>query len=354
MKKLSRKRKQWLDRHSKLPRPIPGMATRRQVGSARPELSQSTKAMQRAKHRLARDRYEPMDVPQNFSICSNPEETLDFFSHILQSVHDGKPIHLEMRHIQDLSIDAVMYLLAVIKRIKMSPVRWTVRGTVPLHLECNHLLQECGFFNYVHRNRNVTDLSHDSEVVTIVTGNIVDPLVAKRLCAFAIKKLDLHYLKTRKLYDMIIELMSNTKQHAYRKASREPMPDWYVFATLTRDKKAVQFIFLDTGDGIPSTIKRKGWETVRDTFGTVFGSTSHAAYIKSALEGQFRTRTGEPHRGKGLPKLQSFSQEGYIQNLTVVSNHGFVGGNLEKELQTGLTGTLFSWALTRGTQDANN
>jgi hypothetical protein len=144
---------------------------------------------------------------------------------------------------------------------------------------------------------------------------------------------------------MIIELMTNTKQHAYNDTKRKfTTTDWYVFARHDIESNSVRFIFLDTGEGIPSTVKK----TFRETLPII--GKSETSYIQSALEGELlRTRTGKTYRGKGLPKIYSFYKEGIIKDLTIISNYGYFGSKRSNDINQKLNGTLFYWELSKGT-----
>jgi len=46
--------------------------------------------------------------------------------------------------------------------------------------------------------------------------------------------------------------------------------------------------------------------------------------IRSALKGEFRTRTKEVFRGRGLPLIKQVSDNNIIDELKIVSNYGYV------------------------------
>ena len=118
----------------------------------------------------------------------------------------------------------------------------------------------------------------------------------------------------RFLYVMMIELMSNTKKHAYDVYETILDPHWYCFAEFDKDD-TIAFTFMDTGEGIPSTVQKNFPEKI-----DLLGIKSDDKYVISALDGDFRTATKESFRGKGLPKLRSFCSEGKIHNMRIVTN----------------------------------
>jgi len=306
------------------------------------EYYQSEKAKKRYQRKLSQNSFQTLEAPENFSVFANPEQSLSFFSDIETRVEFGSPVYFDMKNIEKLSIDAIMYFLALLKKIKSSKVAYAFKGSVPSNEKCQDLLLSSGFFKYVHAGRRAKDLDYASEVVQIVNGQMVEPQVAKRICDFAISKLNLKRVEINELYNMVIELMSNTRQHAYRK-KHFTINDWYVFVRFIAAKKSVRFIFLDTGEGIPSTVRRKGFEPVREFVG--FGP-GHTEYIKSALAGEFRSRIGARYRGNGLPKIYSYYTQQYINDLTIISNRGYFAEKRHGDIGQGLKGTLFYWELS--------
>jgi len=357
MKKV--RNKQWRDRHSKIKHIHelkrrykynvkyykPSRKSYEPYGSE--EYYQSEKARKRLQHKLSRNRFQTLETPENFSIFSNPEETLSFFSSIETRIGFGDPIYFDMKNIENLSIDTIMYFLALIKRMKSSRVAYGFKGSVPSNRNCRDLLESSGFFKYVDSGRMMKDLSYESDVVRISNGQYADPSTAKNICDFTMSKLNRKRENIRSLYDMIIELMSNTKQHAYNR--KYTIQDWYIFVSFISEKKAVRLIFLDTGEGIPTTVKRTGFDYIKAIVSNVSLmsiKTKDSVYIQSALKGELRSRTGELHRGKGLPKIYSFHNSGYINHLTIISNYGYFAEERNDDMGEKLKGTIFYWELS--------
>lgn len=357
MKKL--KNKAWKDRHAKirLRHELKREIRNSYIVILRPsesyalygsdEYYQSEKAKRRIQHKLSRDSYKTLEAPENFSIFSNPEQTLSFFSDIETKIKFGDPVYFEMKNVEKLSIDTIMYFLAIVKKMKSSKVVYGFKGSSPSNKNCRDLLESSGFFKYVHSGMMMKDLSYESDVVQISNGQNADPSTAQKICDFTMLKLNRKRKNIRSLYDMIIELMSNTKQHAYSD-SKYTLRDWYVFVSFISEKKSVRLIFLDTGEGIPTTLKRTGFEYIKALVSGVpllsIGA-SHTEYIHSALKGDLRSRTGELHRGKGLPKIYSFHKDGYINNLTIISNYGYFAEDTDDDIEKELKGTIFYWEL---------
>ncbi len=93
-----------------------------------------------------------------------------------------------------------------------------------------------------------------SNRVQIVSGKNVETDTAKAICDFAIDKFGVARTKKSIICD-INKLMSNTAKHAYRNNNTGMVARWYLHALYDDDKISVSF--MDTGEGIPNTLKRR-------------------------------------------------------------------------------------------------
>ena len=153
-------------------------------------------------------------------------------------------------------------------------------------------------------------------------------------------------LSTKRLYPMIIELMTNTHQHAYdTQEAQTMMGNWYIFAQDTGT--AIHFVFLDTGLGIPKTVLKRFYEKIKD-----FAFRNDAVYLKSALQGTFISETKQGHRGKGLPGIYEDACNLSIMGLSIISGQGKCtvkeNGGIETEnFDQTFEGTLFTWDILK-------
>ena len=89
-------------------------------------------------------------------------------------------------------------------------------------------------------------------------------------------------------------------------------PCWYMYAEYSENK--IRLIFLDTGLGIATTVKKKYF------FEKYIKKDSEL--IESAFMGEFRTETQKEHRGLGLPALKEYAEKGYFKSFFVLSGKG--------------------------------
>lgn len=286
-------------------------------------------------------------APLVFSFVHNASETASFFKELLSFITNkknfGKSIYVDISRITTLTIDALMYLLAVVNNLNNRFCgKYSFSGNSPVEANVRKLFNESGFFKYVKRKGNVP-IKQNKDSVQIVTGTDSDTDVARGMSEFIGRIGHIDRQKCQFLYIMMIELMSNTHKHAYDEDENILEPHWYCFAEYD-NIDTVSFTFMDTGEGIPSTVQKKFSEKI-----DILKIKGEDKYVISALDGEFRTSTKQSYRGKGLPKIRSFCAEGKIHNLKIITNRANVSVNehtySSNMIYPALQGTLYYWEI---------
>lgn len=288
-------------------------------------------------------------APTDFSFIYNPQGTISFFSRILSDVTQeknfGKKIYFDISQIETLTTDALMYLIAIVTNLKRHVMnQYQIYGNRPRASSPRSLFETSGFYRYVEHPQE-KDIIPVCENVQILSGEDADPKSAKKLVDFVLEKGQLEKKQCKFLYNMMMELMSNTKNHAYNNRKRVLYPHWYCFADYQRENEMVSFTFMDTGDGIPATVKKRIYEQAGD----LFKLNKDSYYVISALKGEQRTETGKGYHGKGLPQVWEACHNGKICGMRIVANRADIeifGEDLRKQdLEEPLKGTLFYWQI---------
>lgn len=289
--------------------------------------------------------------PTTFSFINNRDETCRFFAQALRKIcHSNTDIkiYFDMRYIKKITSDAIMYLLAVIMNAKHAKgFKASFQGNNPIDETCNYALEQVGFFNYVYR-RGTSDVRPLKKGPYIIkTGDDVNTLIAKELCNHTNENTIFDRIKTKPLYSVIGELMTNVVQHAYIEQDSDMISKWYI--CVEESAEDIRFVFLDTGEGIPTTARKKWPERI---LGGLLADEGQI--IKSAFLGAFRTRTNQDNRGKGLPSIYENCQNGIIEQVSVLSGFGFcrISSKTGFEIEAGnmesrFTGTLFTWLVKK-------
>ena len=281
-------------------------------------------------------------APENFSIIDNSEETLAFFSKMLKNKDKTIEIFVDISRIRNLTIEALMYLLAIIYNLK-GIHSFSVSGNIPQDLSVKKKFEQSGFLHYVHANYlPYRGLSKTSNSFQIQSGEKTDVSIASQLTDFIAQHSGIDGKYLRFFYIMIIELMSNTSKHAYEEQGGSLFqPLWYCYADYLDKEEKICMSFLDLGLGIPVTVKRKWYEHILQK--------NDCEYIVSALNGENRSETGMPNRGKGLPQIAEYCHLGYIDAMRIISESADVGvlkeTMIQRRVSLSFKGTLFYWEL---------
>lgn len=257
-------------------------------------------------------------------------------------------IFLDISGIKDLTTDGILYILSSLEYSRLRNLNVKIVGNNPIDDKCNKIFETSGFYKYVYSIKSRA-IRGDAETFSIESDSVVMPGKAASAKEFTRRSLLRNEsTELKRIYTTLIECMANTKQHAYKK--RTHYSKWWLMASHDKELAKVHFTFLDNGLGIPSTIRMRFSEKIRSVFGKIVAEIPDSDLISSSLSGDFRTRTGMPYRGKGLPSILETAKKQQIDNLRIISKKGYVGwertesGELvSRELKFPLFGTLLSW-----------
>jgi len=290
-----------------------------------------------------------IEAPSTFSLIDNIDETLNFFQSIytVSNKFPHKRIQFDFSGIKNLTTDAILYLLSRMDYLHLQRYfHGGFSGNEPVDKESFQLFQASGFYKYV-RTLRADKIQNNPNIYTIESGKLVMASKAKEVKDFIKHCLGKEESSnTKEIYTSIIECMANTRHHAYGAENR--YSKWWFMASFDKDR--VHFTFLDNGFGIPTTINKKFKEKVRDILGKLLPlEDTDAKLILSALKGDFRTKTKEGYRGKGLPRIYDTVKNKKIENLVIVSRKGFVNvsAGTQITLKENFYGTLLSWDIIK-------
>lgn len=280
---------------------------------------------------------EHLRAPTIFNLMKNPNEMLLFFYKVKKHLEKLTPIKIVMKDVTELSVNGLLYLIAIMQNEKAKGHAFHVEGDLPENPFCRSTLQASGFLKYV---KSTTPFLHvkDNSILRITSSNKHDPSHIKSLCDFIIEKFKLRRTDTRHIYNALTELVQNTIGHAYLQTSSKD--NWFFFARYNEKEHFIDIAFLDTGLGIPTTVRKNFLERIKKLV-----KTTDADLIFSALNGDFRTQTKLRTRGKGLPSIYERYKEKVFFNFFLMSNFGFIYNESKEKLSHKFEGTLFSWRI---------
>lgn len=297
-----------------------------------------------------------LNVPVRFDIFENQKEVLNFFDNIkkhLNEINYGEKIVFDFSKVEEISIDAIMYMIAFAKKYTKDNITYGI--TKPKSKKCIKFFLKCGIGKFLKKQQR--EFEEDiAEYYTIVFGNKVDGEKAKSMSDFCHEKLKLKPNTYKFIYKIIIELMNNTVQHAY---TQDFLGEklWFIFIEDATSK--IKITFFDMGVGIPSTVNKYPYIEGTEKFGGDYNAiikNEDSFFIESTLNGEInRSQTGQANRGRGLPEIYGYYRDNnYISNFKIASGRGicrFFDSNrlqpIRQDCESTLEGTLFYWELDK-------
>jgi len=283
----------------------------------------------------SRTKYKYLPAPENFSLINNTKEVMNFIHDAKVIIEKNKPLFIEMKNIKYVTLDAIIYTIVFFENIRKKRIKYKVNGDFPDNFDCKKLITESGFLKYIYPN---AEINKKTDILTIRDGYKVDNKIAKNVVTYVRKWLNEERINTKSIYNILIECMANTLNHAFGEGKGNAHK-WYLMAYHLENE--VHFVFLDNGLGISKTLNKK-W---------IFESLKKdETLILSALKGEeFRSQTGEKKRGKGLPKIYKHSKDINIKELIIIANKGMVQpkNGICTSLDKSFSGTLISWKIVK-------
>lgn len=321
---------------------------RRAVSKARLIRIQRNK---RKKHKYRRERnnfiYNSHDnrtlfAPAQFSLLEYPDEVIGFINKI-EALCSGrqkvKSVKFELREITHIDIGAICLLLSKLNELSRKKINnW---GTFPKNKECRKFIEESGFLDRMRDLSSGISFSRSNENLILNRGfNKTDNAATAKEIRKAVCHLTGVMQNYKPIYSIAQEICANSVEHANEKEYKK---NW-LFTTSYLPNMVV-FTMTDIGEGILKTLRRKFVKQIQESF-----FYNAVDVLVNAFEKQYESRTKDPNRNKGLPKIYKTASENYIKNLIVVTNNvllDFDNPHKSKILKNTFKGTFYYWTLNK-------
>lgn len=287
--------------------------------------------------------------PSNFSIIDNTEEVISFFNEV-NTIFSAKNFSgsflFDLKNVCHVTADAVMYMNALAINRLTHCENQKVLLKWPEKKKSKRILLNCGLKDYLSGGKNKTIRTKNN--YTITGGRKTDVEHIRKIALFTKDKLHIEISDLDFITSTLVELMNNTEQHAYDYSDDKL---WYIFVEDT--KSSLKFTFLDTGKGIPETMRKSFGENIDDLLPIL--NDDHSYFIFEALKGEFlRSSTDVYYRNTGLPEIYKHYRERKLSKLKIISCKGVCNfydsdrthPNLYN-LTNSFNGTLFTWEIKK-------
>lgn len=289
-------------------------------------------------------RYQPTKVlaaPKNFSFVDNTEQMIRYFKLARSWLADRYSVTFDLADVDAVSPDGIAMLIAKV-RSKEFRHRRPIRGIGPSDTTAARMFDESGFYDHVTPNRLVPS-ENKHLLLHRITFNRVEPEIARNAGILTVRHLFGDGRKIRALYEVLIECMANTNNHAY--PAKRGRYDWWLFVYNHPTERRTIFTFLDLGVGIFRSIKIQSvWRAALKRLGL----ERNIDIVPRLLAGEIASRTGKPERGKGIPRIYERAKCGAFSRFVLVSNNVYVDliNDKRRELPQAFNGTFFSFEIT--------
>ncbi len=291
------------------------------------------------------------DLPINFCIYENYDEVSHFFNDVIcylkkklvnKKEFSEISIIFDASQIVQVTFASIIYLLALMNSFRHSThKRIKFSGNLPNDSDAKEKFLSSGFLKFFNKNT-----FEEMETVTdgIRYGNgVYEPSVFRNMYVDLSKdKSKIHFLSTT-----LIEIIDNSVQHAYKKNNDIQNKEWYFF--YKEEHECYDFTLLDTGVGIPETMRKNFKELVEKLLSY---DNIDTKLLVSGLKGDFRTGTGEKNRGNGLPKIYENCINGNLCDMEIISGGAYCkikkDGQIKyKDNSNYFLGTIYRWRILK-------
>jgi hypothetical protein len=287
-------------------------------------------------------------APENFSFVNNTDEMLAFFQKGKRIAQKGMAVLFDLRSISNLSPDAIAIYASILNDKNYCPGA-RISGNMPKNTSLKHLFMASGFYDHV-KSKAKPETRENHFMLHKISESKVEPSIAKKATDFAAQKTFKTDIKFRALYEILIELMANTNNHATPlECISNKKYDWWLYVFYDSKTNITSYTFLDFGVGI---FKSQPFMNYMNLILIKFGKEkSSSEMANDLLNGKISSRTGKDERGRGFKCITDNVAKNEFKKFILISNSVFIDVKARKSypLENSFNGTFAYWEI----QDAH-
>lgn len=291
--------------------------------------------------------YEDFEAPKKFNFIDNTDEVLEYLERCNYAFKKKSKVNFNIQEIEELTPDAINLLVASINDPKFT-FNGSYIGNAPKDKKLNKLFTASGFYNFVSSSSLVKqNLDLKNNLLHKETDYKVRPLIAKGICIKGLEHVTNSNHPFEPLYEILIEAMQNTNNHA--SADKGDKTKWWTYVYNDPETGNSIYTFLDLGVGIFDSIVVK---TYLQKQAQKIGLHHNVNYVKDLLDGKIQSRIEEDNeiRGKGIPQIVNNAQLDCFKRFYIVSNNVKIDvkNKIGIKLNNNFSGTFLYWELQKG------
>ena len=283
-------------------------------------------------------------LSQDFRILENTDAVIKELNNI--TACRGKQqkqikLHVDMTKVTNFDLGSLTCLLSTLRFTE------NYQGNEPQDASCKDYFETSGFLEWMRDIAGRKFTSTNSNNLIFEKG--IDKTSNAKV-GLEIKKA-IKYLTSKEntfppVYSIIQEICPNSIEHANVKKSDR---NWMMGIRYESNK--VCFAMCDKGQGILKTIKKSKRQAFGDTF------SDDMSILMRAFGKKYQSATEDENRNKGLPRIKSVCDDGFVDNLTVITNKTLLNlsdNSKSRSLGSEFAGTFYYWEITKENYDKWN
>lgn len=286
--------------------------------------------------------HQKVVAPKNFSFIDNIDEMLSFFKRGDDLAKKRINVKFDLSEVEELTPDAIAVFVSLFNNPSYNQgVHMT--GNAPKDPTIKRMFMGSGFYDHV-KSQAKPKVIEGNFLLHKVSNKKVETSIAKTATDFCAKYTFKDSRKFRPVYEILIELMANTNNHA--SPIGPSVYDWWLYIFYDKKTNTTSYSFLDFGIGI---FKSKSFIKYSERFFLTFKSTqSTKEMAEDLLNGKISSRTGLSERGKGFKCMTENAKNENINRFYIVSNRVYIDvkNRSSREIETDFNGTFIYWEVT--------
>ena len=252
-------------------------------------------------------------APQKFSFIDNTNEVLTYFNDVRDFIKQKQSVNLNISEITELTPDTITLLMAKLSEKESRKV--VLHGNAPTNPVLKKMFIESGLYNYVNsighkqvsQKNRLWKHSTNNEVKGEMTADAI------KACKDLFKQQEINY-DTDHIYNLLVEAMSNTMNHADGKKSNI---NWWLYYYLDETTNTLKFSFIDLGIGI---FKSASFDTYKKYTKHIY--QGNRLLVKPFLEGKIISsrKTDKYISGKGVKQIIDCAKLKEFKKFIIITN----------------------------------
>lgn len=298
--------------------------------------------------------YKRINAPLNFSLTDNPEVVIGFIKNLKSIYKNRRKVFVNLEKVQNVTCDTLCILLS--NMVLFQNNRIPFDGNFPSHKKSFDIISQSGFIEKLYsREQRVYSINNVNSLIYTHGESKSNSDIIEAMMDSCSKFLWGETYNLPGLYNIFIELMTNTFEHADEIEGNER---WWATMSKDSEQEKVTFSFLDYGRGIYNTLTNKQQSKYAPIITRILNSlkingNENALLLKQVLEGALvMSETREDNRGHGLNSIYEDYSNGLLDNLIIITNNIYINTNkgIYKTMSQSFDGTFISWEINKSTK----